>query len=88
MANVTIGGIVKTSIVTALTFAAALIWRDVIIEIIDMLVPPGEALYYKILAAVIATVIVIIAIYVVLETEAEAEFVIKRIKGRKKKKAE
>jgi hypothetical protein len=85
MANVTIGGIVKTSVVTAFTFAAALIWRDVIIEIIDLVVPPAEVLHYKVLAAVIATVIVIIGIYAVLETEAEAEVVIKRIKRRKKK---
>ena len=79
MMHPTIPGIIKTSIVTAFTLAAALIWKDVIIEAIELFVP-GDALIYKFLAAIVATILVIIAIYVVLETESEAEAALKRIR--------
>ena len=84
MEKVTVGGIVKTSIVTAFTIAAALIWKDVISEAIELLVPPSDKLFYKFIAAVIATIIVIIAIYVILKTEPKAEFVINRLRRRNK----
>ena len=83
MADVTITNIIKTSIVTAFTIAAALIWRDVIIEIIELFVPPREEIFYKLLVAVIATVLVVIAIYVVLKTESEAEVVVRKFKHRR-----
>ncbi|GBE19533.1 hypothetical protein BMS3Abin17_00257 [archaeon BMS3Abin17] len=84
MAHITIGGIVKTSIVTAFTIAAALIWKDVITESIRRFFPSGDALYYEFLTAIIATVFVIIAIYVVLKTEAEAENIVRTIKNMNK----
>ena len=80
MARVTIRGIVKTSIVTAFTIAAALIWKDLITEVIEMFVPPESAIFYKFISAVIATIFVIVAIYVILKTESEAEFVMKKLK--------
>ena len=86
MTRVTISGIVKTSIVTAFTIAAAFIWKDVITEVIDLFVPTGEQLFYRFIAAIIATIFVIIAIYVVLKTEAEAEYLIQRITHPKHKK--
>ena len=81
MALVTIRSIVQTSIVTAFTIAAALIWKDVITEFIESVVPAGNTLTYKFIAAVVATVFVIIAIYVLLETEQEAEKVFRRFKN-------
>ena len=80
MAKVTISGIVKTSIVTAFTIAAALIWKDVITGFIENIVPAGEALVYKFIAAVFATIIIVIAIFIILKTEAEARETIKRLK--------
>ena len=86
MARVTTGGIIKTSIITAFTIAAALIWKDVITDTIELIVPPGEEIFYKFLAAVLATALVVIAIYIILETQHEAETVIKKIKEKKNKK--
>ena len=40
--KVSIEGIVSTSIVTAFTIAAALIWKDVIVEIIEIFFPSSE----------------------------------------------
>ncbi len=80
MANTTIPHIIQTSIVTAFTIAAALIWKDVIIEFIELIVPPPTGLLYKFIAAIIATVFVIVALYAVLKTESEATKVIKEIK--------
>lgn len=84
MAKVTIKSIINTSIVTAFTIAAALIWKDVITDLINIIVPPGEEIFYKITAAIIATILVIIAIYIILKTDEETESILKRIKKRKK----
>lgn len=84
MPKITVSNIIQTSIVTAFTIAAALIWKDVIIEFIEMVVPSNGALLYKFIAAILATVFVIIAIYALLETESEANRMIKRMTGRKK----
>ncbi|MFH1256764.1 MAG: DUF5654 family protein [Candidatus Diapherotrites archaeon] len=85
MAEITVsfGGIVKTSLVTAFTIAVALIWKDFIVEVIALLVPPGEEVLYKFIAAVLSTAAVIIAIYLVLETESEAETLVKKIRTKK-----
>ena len=64
--------VIHTSIITAFSLAAALIWKDVIMDAIKYVVPPGEMLFYKFLAALIATGIVILAIYIILKTEQEA----------------
>ncbi|MBT3323518.1 hypothetical protein HN681_01635 [archaeon] len=71
--------IIKTSIVTAFTLVAAFIWRDVIIDAIDLFFPTS-AIYYEFLAAIIVTIFVIIAIYITLKTESEAEYLLKKYK--------
>lgn len=86
MSKITIRHIIKTSIVTAFTIAAGLIWKDVIIDSINLVFPPSDQLLFKLLAAIIATIFVIIAIYVMLKTESEAEFVVGKIKNLKSKK--
>jgi hypothetical protein len=70
--------VIKSSIITAFTIAAALIWKDVIVEFIAIIVPPGEELFYKFIAAVIATIFAAIAIYLIMKAESETEFVIKQ----------
>lgn len=80
MAKTTIQDVIQTAIVSAFTIATALIWKDVIIEIIELLVPSGKALIYKIIAAVLATLLVVAGIYAALKTESEAEVVIEKIK--------
>lgn len=85
MSAITTSHIIQTSIVTAFTIAAALIWKDVIVEFIELIVPPPTGLIYKFIAALIATVFVILAIYAVLKTESEAKKVITEIKEIKKR---
>ncbi|MFH1325462.1 MAG: DUF5654 family protein [archaeon] len=85
MGKVTIGGIVQTSIVTAFTIAAALIWKDIFTEFVEIFFPQ-DILFYKFIAAIIATVFVILAIYVTLRTEQGAEEIVRTIKNMNKEK--
>ena len=80
MPKITISNIIQTSIVTAFTIAAALIWKDVIIEFIDLVFPSEGALFYKFLAAILASVLVVLAIYAILQTESEADKMFRKMK--------
>ncbi len=64
-----IGGIFTTAIVSAFSFIAALFWRDAISSTIDAILPSGEGLYYKYLAAILATIIAGVAIYLIYKAE-------------------
>lgn len=87
MTKITIGSIIKTSIVTAFTIATALIWKDVIINTIHYFVPVAEKqLFYELIVAVVATIIIIIVIYLVLEAQHETEIVWRNLKKRNKKR--
>ena len=88
MAKQDINQVIKTMTVTAFTIATAFIWKDVILDTIDAFVPPGEDLFYKFIVAVIATIMVLIAVYVLLKTENEAEYLLKRLMKRKDIKEE
>jgi hypothetical protein len=88
----TIRETIHSSIIAAFTIAAALIWKDVIVGAIEVFVPPSEALFYKFVSAVAATVLVIFGIYVLSKTEAEADYIIheaeefsQRVRSRKNK---
>jgi hypothetical protein len=83
--DISIGGIIKTSIVTAFTIAAALIWKDVITETINKIIPPGDRLVFKFIAAILVTILVVIAIFVILKTESSAENIFRRFRKRGKK---
>ena len=52
-----------TAITTALGLVVALTWNDAIQNTINTLIPPGEGLYYKYLAALVVTAGAVIAIY-------------------------
>lgn len=68
--------IIRSSIITAFTIAAALIWKDVITAVIATMVPAGEELLYQVFAAIGATVLVILGIYLFIRTEERAEYMI------------
>ncbi len=61
--------IVFTAIITALSFVVGLFWRDAITETINQFVPGGEGIFYKYLAAVIATIIVVIFAYILIRVQ-------------------
>ena len=83
MAEVSIESIIKTSIITAFTITVALIWKDVITEIIELIIPSGSELFYKFIAAIIATLLVIVVIYIILETEYGAKKILKKLNNKK-----
>jgi type VI protein secretion system component VasK len=78
--------IIKTSLVTAFTFATALIWKDAMLKIIENYVPAQKVVQYILVTAFLATVILISLIYIFLQTEREAEIVLQKIIKHKKKK--
>ena len=80
MKKTSVQSIIQTAIISAFTIATALIWKDVITGFIDVVLPHQSALLYKFIAAILATMMVVIAIMVILRTETEAEVVIKKIK--------
>ncbi|MBU2589443.1 MAG: hypothetical protein KKA65_04835 [Nanoarchaeota archaeon] len=83
--GIKVSHIIKTSIVTAFTIAAAFIWKDVILEFIQAILPTANELLYKFIAATLATIVVIILIYIFLETESEVEFLIAKMHKNKNK---
>ena len=84
MVKVTIGGIVTTSIITAFIIAAALIWKDVIDETIKLIFP-ADQLLFKFIAAILATILAVIAIYIILMAQSETELVLRKLKISKKR---
>jgi uncharacterized membrane protein len=79
--------IVFTSIITALAFVVGLFWRDAISDTINTFVPSGEGLFYKYLAAVIATVVVIIFAYILIRAqEIKIKKIIEEADARRKRK--
>jgi len=85
MKKITIGGIIKTSIVSAFTIATALIWKEVILDAIESFFPTGDILLYEFFAAIIATILVVVAIYLILKAEDETEIVMRKLKKPRKK---
>jgi len=82
---ISVGQIIKTSVVTGFTIAAALIWKEFISELMSVIIPSQEVLYAHLLSAVVATGIIVLMIYVVLKTESEAELIFDKIVNHKKK---
>lgn len=82
MSDISIKKVIQTALVTAFTFAVALIWKETILESIHYFFPTGPELFYKFLVAVIATLIIIIAIFLIYKTEEETEFLIKKYRGK------
>lgn len=80
MSKVALGEVIQKSIVTAITLTAALIWKDILVEMIELLVPPDKELLYKAGLAAIVTSLLIVAIYPLLKTESEAEKVLREIR--------
>jgi hypothetical protein len=73
--------VIHTALISAVSIATALIWKDVVINTIRTFVQPEDALIYEFLVALIATIILIAALYLYLKTESQAEFVMKKLKG-------
>jgi hypothetical protein len=57
-------GVVLGLVISSFSFVMALFWRDAIRETINQFVPAGEGLAYLYYAAIIVTIISVLAIYV------------------------
>lgn len=84
MSGVSVQEIIATSVISAFTIATGLMWKDVIAGLIQLLVPLSEELFFQLLAASLATVVSVVAIYTILKTEHKAETAVKKIKYKKK----
>lgn len=61
------------SIVSALALVVGLFWNDAIKATIEQIVPQGDSLFYKYLAAVIVSVIVLVFVYILMRAQKHAE---------------
>lgn len=77
---------IHTALISAFTLTAALLWGDAIIAAIKQFVPPQNLLFYEFVVAIIATLLLILAIYLIFKTESEVEHISLIIKKRRKKK--
>ncbi len=68
-AKLNVKNIIVTMILSAFGFLVALQWRDVIKDTIDTIMPVGEGLYYKYLAAIIVTIIAVIVTYILVKIQ-------------------
>lgn len=73
-----------TSIVSALALVVGLFWNEAIKAAIEQIVPAGEGLSYKFLAAIIVTIIVVIIIYILIHGQKVAKKSIGELKGKKR----
>ena len=77
--------LVLTSIVSALALVVGLFWNDAIRAAIEQIVPAGEGLSYKFLAAIIVTIVVMIIIYILIHSQRIAQKSLEDLKNKKKK---
>lgn len=78
MADVKLNKIIKSFIVTGFTLVAALIWRDVFVDVINYFLPSQNVILFKILITFIVTILLVVGIYILLKTEEETEHVFYR----------
>lgn len=77
--------LVMTSIVSALALVVGLFWNEAIKAAIEQIVPQGEGLFYKFLAAIIVTVVVVIVIYITMHSHRLAEKRLKELESMRMK---
>ncbi|MBN2422250.1 hypothetical protein JXB41_03410 [Candidatus Woesearchaeota archaeon] len=75
----------EKAIIPAFTIATAFIWKDVILDVIEMFVPQGKDIYYKLLAATLSTLLIVVIVFIILQTESTAENYFDKIKNKNKK---
>jgi len=79
-------GVMIASIITAMAFVVGLFWRDAISETINTILPKGEGLFYKYVAAIVATIFVIVIAYVLIKFKEKKDEALQKLLKVKKKK--
>jgi len=87
---ISIRTLLVSSIISAMALVVGLFWNDAIKSTIDQIVPRGDSLFYKYLAAVIVSIIVVTFIYIIMHgqrlAEKRMENLYERINRRAKRK--
>ncbi len=74
-----------SSIVSALALVVGLFWNDAIKSAIEEILPQGEGLFYKFVAAILVTVLVVFIIYFFAHSQKVAERRMKELKEKRLK---
>ncbi len=64
-----IRSLLVSSIITALAFVVGLFWNDAIRSAIETIIPTGDKVFYKFLAAVSVTIIVVVVSYLLYRSQ-------------------
>lgn len=62
-----------TSIISAMALVVGLFWNDAIKATIDQIVPKGDSLFYKYLAAIVVSIIVVVFVYILMHAQKLAQ---------------
>ncbi len=65
--------LVLTSIMTALALVVGLFWNEAIKATIEQIIPQGDTLFYKYVAATMVTIVVVIVVYILIHGQRIAE---------------
>jgi len=65
--------VVLTSLISALGFVLALFWNEAVKSAIEQVVPKGETITAKFMAAIIVTIVVVIIIFIIVKSQKIAE---------------
>ncbi len=65
--------VVFTSIISALGFVLALFWNEAVKSAIEQVIPKGDTIAAKFIAAIIVTVAVVIIIYLLIKSQKITE---------------
>ena len=75
-----------SSIVSALALVVGLFWNDAIKDAIDDILPQGEGLFYKFVAAIFVTVLVVVIIYFFAHSQKVAEKRLSELREKREKR--
>jgi uncharacterized membrane protein len=64
-----IRGLFISAIVTALALVVGLFWNDAIRSAIEQVIPTGEKVYYKFVAAIVVTIVVVVISYLLYRSQ-------------------
>lgn len=72
------------SIISALALVVGLFWNEAIKATIEQIVPQGDSLLYKYLAAIVVSVIVVVFVYMIMHFQKLAERRMQRLMEKNK----
>ncbi len=65
--------VILTSIISAFGFVLALFWNEAVKSAIEQVVPRGDSVTAKFMAAIIVTIVVVVLIFIIIKSQKIAE---------------